>query len=115
MRRLILLLALAVALPAAAQTVGPDEALLEWDHAGGAASFALERKAAACAAGGTWAQVTTILGTERSYMERGLPRGTQQCWRIYAENEFGERSGPSNEVGKSIPGLPSAPENLRVR
>jgi hypothetical protein len=114
MKTVLLGLLAAIAFPAMAQTVGPTEALLEWDYATSNVTFIVERKSEACSPTGDWEEVATLPGTARSRLEISLTPGTSYCWRLYAQNAVG-RSAPSAMVGKSIQALPSAPTNVRVQ
>jgi hypothetical protein len=114
-KRIILLSALAfVALPAAAQSVAIDEALLGWDPYPSSSSMHIERATGACSESASFSEIAVVNGSILTeYRDKSLARGTTFCWRVKAIVGV-ETSPPSNMVSKAIPPLPTAPV-LRVQ
>jgi hypothetical protein len=115
MKRILFAAALAVAaLPAMAQTVAIDEALLEWDLYPSSSSMHIYRATGACSPSLPFTEVAVVNGSIiNQYRDKVLPRGTTLCWRVEAVVGV-ETSPPSNMVQKAIPPLPTAPV-LRVQ
>ena len=88
---------------------------LTWvDNSANETAFHVERKAAACGAAGTFAEIALLSANAVTYDDLTAVEGVSYCYRVAASNTAG-KSAYSNEAGRTVPfTIPAAPSGLGV-
>ena len=101
--------------------LGPEAAeaatnRLTWtDNSANETTFHVERKAVACGAAGTFAEIATVGANVVLFDDTTAVEGQAYCYRVAASNSAG-KSAFSNEAGRTTPvSIPAAPSGLTVQ
>ena len=116
MRRRIAILAVLVGLAGWAGSAAAATNRLSWtDNATNETTVHVERKAVACGAAGTFAEIATVAANVTAYDDTTAVEGVSYCYRVAASNAAG-KSAFSNEAGRTVPfTVPAAPSGLTVQ
>ena len=89
---------------------------LTWtDNSANETTFHVERKAVACGAAGTFAEIATVAANVTAYDDTTVAEGGSYCYRVAASNSAG-KSPFSNEAGRTVPfTVPAAPSGLVIQ
>ena len=99
-----------------AATLSPTSIELSWqDNSQGESSFKIERKPGACAAAGTWAEITAKRPNIVTHVDTSLPAHTAYSYRVRAYDANGN-SAYSNcaAATTSVTGSPKVPTVLKA-